>query len=125
MFINNPTTKRKIERFSIIISGIIYLIIALDYLSNDKVIYFLVIASIGLTNLVLLKFLTDNTLKFAAIVNGMNAVASGLIFYDRYQQNQGYVIWGVITTFYVLVMIMFIRKILKDKTVSRVIKKHG
>ena len=108
--IKNPTDKEKIGHASILISAILYIVIALDYL--DQTIYWLFasLAAIGISNLIILKFKKSDSNVIGAIINSLNLLAAGLILIDNYQRDGRYLLWGFITLAYLGVTIMFISK---------------
>jgi hypothetical protein len=102
--------KEKIGQLSIILSGILYIIIALDYLDKKNYWLFVGIGIVGITNLLILKFRKTVSNMSEELANGLNFIAAGLIFINLYQQNGRYMLWGGITCAYLIVTIMFLVK---------------
>ena len=102
--------RKKIGRLSIVLSGILYIIIALDYLDKKKYWLFIGIGIVGITNLLILKFRKTDSSMSKVLANGLNFIAAGLVFINLYQQNGRYILWGGITCAYLIVTIMFLIK---------------
>lgn len=107
------TRKQKIARFSILLSAVLYIIIAFDYLSQKNTILFAGIISIGIVNLLLgIKFLNTSSNGFNLLANGLNFAAALLIFWDKYSHTQPFLLWLGISIAYFLVTFLFLRKIM-------------
>ncbi len=108
--IKNKLIKEKISRISIILSALLYIIIAFDYLENGHYWFFIGIGLIGIVNLFLLKLKNADTNVFGFIVNSLNFLAAGLITINQYQIDGRIFLWSAITFAYFFVAFVFIKK---------------
>jgi len=110
MELNKNLLKKKLNRFSILISSFLYIIISLDFFVKQNYYISIGIGVIGILNLFILKIQNKNLKLFGILVNALSFLASGLIFINHYQQNERYILWGTIAIAYLVVTIMFVFK---------------